>query len=112
MAMISALRSSLATDLPSSCVPSSYWVGCSPAKVSRKRFESQSSERHRSVHPHPRRDEIRFATAQMLYINPVACIDCGACVPACPAEAIFAEGDLPEQWEAYQKLNAEHYRKP
>jgi NAD-dependent dihydropyrimidine dehydrogenase PreA subunit len=48
----------------------------------------------------------------MLYINPVACIDCGACVPACPAEAIFAEGDLPEQSEAYQKLNAEHYRKP
>jgi ferredoxin len=47
----------------------------------------------------------------MLYINPVVCIDCGACVPACPVEAIFAEGDLPEQWEVYQKLNADHYGK-
>ena len=60
---------------------------------------------------HPRRDEIGFATTQMLHINPVVCIDCGACVPACPVEAIFTEGDLPEQWEFYQKLNAEHYSK-
>ena len=27
----------------------------------------------------------------MLYINPVECIDCGACEPACPVNAIFEE---------------------
>ncbi len=27
--------------------------------------------------------------AEMLYIDPVVCIDCGACVPECPVEAIY-----------------------
>jgi ferredoxin len=48
----------------------------------------------------------------MLYINPVECIDCGACVPVCPVSAIYAEGDLPDKWNDYQRLNAEHYQKP
>jgi NAD-dependent dihydropyrimidine dehydrogenase PreA subunit len=26
-----------------------------------------------------------------LYINPLECIDCGACEPACPQEAIFTD---------------------
>ena len=37
----------------------------------------------------------------MLYINPDECIDCDACVPACPVEAIFALDDVPDdqkQW--------------
>ena len=29
-----------------------------------------------------------------LYIDPGACIDCGACEPMCPVEAIFAECEL------------------
>ena len=37
---------------------------------------------------HPRKDEPEFAAAEMLYIHPDECIDCGACVPACPVEAI------------------------
>ena len=32
----------------------------------------------------------------MLYIDPDECIDCGACEPECPVEAIFAEEDMPE----------------
>ena len=32
---------------------------------------------------------------KMLYIDPDECIDCGACEPACPVSAIFAEDDLP-----------------
>jgi ferredoxin len=32
----------------------------------------------------------------MLYINPDECIDCDACVPECPWEAIFAEDDVPK----------------
>jgi len=38
---------------------------------------------------HPRKDEAEFATTQMLYIHPDECIDCGACVPACPVAAIY-----------------------
>ena len=33
---------------------------------------------------HPKKDEPNFAEAEMLYIDPVECIDCGACVPVCP----------------------------
>jgi ferredoxin len=47
----------------------------------------------------------------MLYINPDECIDCGACVPECPVDAIFDEAELPEKWTAYTKINAEWYAK-
>ena len=33
---------------------------------------------------HPKKDDPRHATEEMLYIDPVECIDCGACVPVCP----------------------------
>jgi NAD-dependent dihydropyrimidine dehydrogenase PreA subunit len=38
---------------------------------------------------HPRKDEPEFDLTLMLYINPDECIDCGACVPACPVAAIY-----------------------
>ena len=41
-----------------------------------------------------------------LVIDPDECIDCGACVPECPVEAIFQEEDLPEKWEKYTEINA------
>ena len=37
----------------------------------------------------------------MLYIHPDECIDCGACVPACPVEAIFALDETPEKWKSF-----------
>jgi ferredoxin len=42
----------------------------------------------------------------MLVIDPEECIDCGACVPACPVEAIFPEDEVPEAWAEYTDLNA------
>ncbi|HEY3494055.1 MAG TPA: ferredoxin family protein [Polyangiaceae bacterium] len=45
--------------------------------------------------------------AEMLYIDPVVCIDCGACVPECPVEAIFDEGGLPADLEPWLAINAE-----
>jgi ferredoxin len=42
-----------------------------------------------------------------LVIDPVTCIDCGLCVPECPAEAIFAEDDLPAGQENFVQINAE-----
>ena len=31
-----------------------------------------------------------------LVIDPYDCIDCGACIPECPVEAIFTDTDLPD----------------
>ena len=41
-----------------------------------------------------------------LVIDPEECIDCGACVPECPVEAIFDEDDVPDKWAEYIELNA------
>jgi ferredoxin len=41
-----------------------------------------------------------------LYIDPDECIDCGACEPACPVTAIFAEDDVPDNWKEYTAINA------
>ena len=46
-------------------------------------------------------------TSGMLYIDPDDCIDCGACVPECPVEAIFHEADMPARWAQFVQLNAE-----
>ena len=35
-----------------------------------------------------------------LYIDPETCIDCGACVPECPYEAIFPEEEVPFDYTA------------
>ncbi len=58
---------------------------------------------------HPKKDEPKYATEQLLYIDPVECIDCGACVPVCPVSAIFALDDLPEKWNSFTELNAKYY---
>ena len=42
-----------------------------------------------------------------LVIDPEECIDCTLCEPECPAEAIFAEDELPEGQEKFIELNAE-----
>ena len=49
---------------------------------------------------HPTKDEAEFATAEMLYIDPDTCIDCGACIPECPFEAIFPEDEVPAAYSA------------
>ena len=41
----------------------------------------------------------------MLIIDPEECIDCGACEPECPVEAIFPEDALPDKWEPFVKIN-------
>jgi ferredoxin len=43
----------------------------------------------------------------MLVINPETCIDCDACVPECPVEAVFSESALPAEWSSYTAMNAE-----
>ena len=43
----------------------------------------------------------------MLYIDPVACIDCGACLPECPVEAIYDEGSVPALDAHWLAINAQ-----
>ena len=45
--------------------------------------------------------------AEMLYIDPNECIDCGACVPECPVEAIFDETQVPDDKKEWTKINAD-----
>jgi len=45
-----------------------------------------------------------------LYIDPEECIDCGACVPACPVKAVFPEGEIPEKWKHFIQINADYYK--
>jgi ferredoxin len=42
---------------------------------------------------------------QMLYIDPEPCIDCGACAPECPVDAIFFDEDVPADQRDFIALN-------
>lgn len=42
---------------------------------------------------------------EMLYIDPEECIDCGACVPECPVEAIYDEAQLPDDQQEWLQIN-------
>ena len=59
---------------------------------------------------HPTKDDDGFADAQMLYIDPEECIDCGACEPACPVEAIYEQDAVPENQQKYIQINADYYK--
>lgn len=43
----------------------------------------------------------------MLYIDSDNCIDCEACVPECPVEAIYHDSNVPAKWVQFIALNAE-----
>lgn len=44
---------------------------------------------------------------EMLYIDPEVCIDCSACIPECPVQAIYEEDDLPDHLREWVRINAE-----
>ncbi len=46
---------------------------------------------------------------RMLYIHPDECVDCGACEPVCPVEAIFYEDDVPTAWTDYTRANVDFF---
>jgi ferredoxin len=49
---------------------------------------------------------------EQYYIDPHACIDCGACLPVCPVKAIFPLANVPERWRMYIKRNADYFGSP
>src|ERR1700694_4906534 len=51
-----------------------------------------------------------YEGADMLYIHPDECIDCGACEPECPVTAIFPEEDVPPQWKDYIAKNRDVFQ--
>ena len=46
---------------------------------------------------------------EQLFIHPDECIDCGACEPECPVNAIFPEESLPPEWANYTQIDAQWY---
>ena len=44
---------------------------------------------------------------QRMYIDPIACVDCGACIPACPVQAISESADLSKDELMWVQINAE-----
>jgi len=46
---------------------------------------------------------------EMLYIHPDECIDCGACEPVCPVNAIFIEEEVPDKWKEYIAKNKDYF---
>lgn len=61
------------------------------------------------VHQRPANFPVELAKRQ-LFIHPDECIDCGACEPACPVEAIFAEEDVPEEWQKFIQINMDAFK--
>jgi ferredoxin len=51
--------------------------------------------------------ECFYGDEHQLYIEPNDCIDCGACIPECPVEAIYIDTDVPSKWADYIQLNAD-----
>jgi len=45
------------------------------------------------------------------YINPDECIDCGACEPECPVEAIYSDDSVPENMRMFIEKNSNHFSK-
>ncbi|MBO0836285.1 MAG: ferredoxin family protein [Actinobacteria bacterium] len=46
---------------------------------------------------------------RMMYIQPDECVDCGACEPVCPVEAIYFEDDLPRNLAHFHRANVEFF---
>ncbi len=59
------------------------------------------------IHPAPGEEGHEEST--ILFIDPNECIDCDACVEACPVDATMSEDDVPAQWDIYKEINRVYY---
>jgi ferredoxin len=58
---------------------------------------------------HPKKEEPGFEAATQLYVDPNGCIDCGACVPVCTSDSIFAVDDVPDELKQFVDANAQYF---
>jgi ferredoxin--NADP+ reductase len=58
---------------------------------------------------HPRMDDAAFTTTESLYIDPDACIDCGACVEQCPVDAIVADDRLSATQQRFLDISTAYF---
>jgi len=58
---------------------------------------------------HPKKDEAGFAEVPHLYVNPIDCIDCGACVPVCPTNSVFLLDDVPSEMAEFADANTAYF---
>jgi len=54
--------------------------------------------------------ECFHADEEHTYIDPEVCIDCGACIPACPVHAIYETLDMPDDLRRWIDINAQRSR--
>ena len=57
----------------------------------------------------PSKHEPRFEELPQLYVDPVACIDCGAGILVCPTDSVFVLEDLPPDKAQFAQINAAYY---
>ncbi|MVU77600.1 ferredoxin family protein [Nocardia sp. ET3-3] len=53
-----------------------------------------------------------YTGGRMAYIHPTECVDCGACEPVCPVEAIHFEDEIPEEQREFVIENARFFAEP
>ena len=58
---------------------------------------------------HPKSDAPNIDSVTQLYISPVECIDCGACIPVCPTNSIFVLEELPAEYAQFAQINADYF---
>jgi NAD-dependent dihydropyrimidine dehydrogenase PreA subunit len=58
---------------------------------------------------HPRSEEDGFEAATQMYVDPGECIDCGACLPVCTSDAIFALDDVPPEKQLFIAVNETYF---
>lgn len=57
----------------------------------------------------PQEERATHFPKSQLFIDPDECIDCGACLPECPVEAIYEEHSVPEEHEADIERNVQFF---
>ena len=62
------------------------------------------------IHPAP--GEPDYASAEMLYIDPVTCNDCGACIDVCPVDAVSEDYRLTDDVAAFERLADLYFAAP
>src|ERR1700678_1331880 len=46
-----------------------------------------------------------YLGGRIMYIHPDECVDCGACEPVCPVDAVSFEAEGPAQWKGFYRVN-------